>query len=252
MKAIRVIGVDCAAQPVNVGLALAELEPSGARIVEATTGRNADPATVIAGWLEGRQVGLIALDAPLGWPRPIAESLAGHRAGDPIPAAPNDLFRRATDRFVRQEVGKQPLEVAADRIARAAHAALELLARVREITGRPIPLIWGWGHLLEIGVIEVYPAATLSVRGLQCTRYKRRDQLKVRERLLAELGGELEIASGALAAVENADAFDAMLCVVAARDFLSGNAMPPEDAELARQEGWIWVRRPGADRTSGP
>ena len=244
MTAIRVIGVDCAAQPVNVGIALAELGTSGARIVEATTGRSEDPATIIAGWLKGRHSGLLALDAPLGWPLPFAQSLAGHRAGEPITVEPNVVFRRSTDRFVRDKVGKQPLDVAADRIARAAHAALRLLDRVRELCDQPVPLLWGWGHLLEIGVIEVYPAATLSVRGLQCTGYKGRHQRHIRDGLLDALGDELEIAPGVAAATESADSFDAMLCVLAGQDFLSGRSMPPENLELARQEGWIWVRRP--------
>ena len=59
---------------------------------------------------------------------------------------------------------------------------------------------------------------------------------------------ELEIAPGVAAATENADAFDAMLCVLAGQDFLSGRAMPPDNLELARQEGWIWVRRPAEMR----
>ncbi len=244
MTPIRVVGVDCAAQPANVGLALAELGSSRARVLEATTGKAEDPATTIAGWLGGRMSGLIALDAPLGWPRPIAESLAGHHAGEPLEPEPNDAFRRTTDRFVKATVGKQPLDVAADRIARAAHAALRLLGRVRDLTGRPIPLLWGWGHLIEIGAIEVYPAATLAVRGLRCTGYKGKDQRGVRDGLLADLAAELDIDRVAADATQSADAFDAILCVLAAQDFLSGRALAPVDPELARREGWIWVRPP--------
>ena len=41
----------------------------------------------------------------------------------------------------------------------------------------------------------------------------------------------------------SADALDAGLCVLAALDFLWGNAMEPEDQQKARKEGWIWVRK---------
>ena len=44
--------------------------------------------------------------------------------------------------------------------------------------------------------------------------------------------------------VDNADALDAGLCVLAAVDFLLGRAMKPQDEEMAEKEGWIWVRRP--------
>jgi hypothetical protein len=40
----------------------------------------------------------------------------------------------------------------------------------------------------------------------------------------------------------SADALDAAVCVLAAADFLRGEAMPPEDQALAEREGWIWVR----------
>jgi len=39
-----------------------------------------------------------------------------------------------------------------------------------------------------------------------------------------------------------ADVFDACLCLVAAKDFIEGRALPPQDLELAQREGWIWVR----------
>jgi hypothetical protein len=39
----------------------------------------------------------------------------------------------------------------------------------------------------------------------------------------------------------SADAIDALVCVLAAADFMRGRASPPEDRERARQEGWIWT-----------
>lgn len=39
-----------------------------------------------------------------------------------------------------------------------------------------------------------------------------------------------------------ADAFDAIACVLAGVDFAQGAARGPDDLELAKREGWIWVR----------
>ena len=42
--------------------------------------------------------------------------------------------------------------------------------------------------------------------------------------------------------VDNDNALDAGLCVLAAVDFLRGSVMEPGDQEKARKEGWILVR----------
>lgn len=71
----------------------------------------------------------------------IAESLSpGHQAGVALDEALGHLFRRETDRFIRATIGKQSLDVGADRIARTCHAALTILVELRELTGEPIPL----------------------------------------------------------------------------------------------------------------
>jgi hypothetical protein len=43
-------------------------------------------------------------------------------------------------------------------------------------------------------------------------------------------------------------AFDAAVCVLAAMDFLTAEVFEPSDPDTARQEGWIWVRKPHAIR----
>jgi len=37
------------------------------------------------------------------------------------------------------------------------------------------------------------------------------------------------------------DTLDSVVCLLAAKDFLEGRAVPPENRALASQEGWIWV-----------
>ncbi len=35
---------------------------------------------------------------------------------------------------------------------------------------------------------------------------------------------------------------DAIICALAGVHFVRGESLPPEDEELARKEGWIWVK----------
>ena len=145
VSSVTVIGVDCATDPRRVGLARGAV--SGGRVAVTATQmgtREAPPADVVARWAEeaGGPV-LLALDAPLGWPAPLSDRLAAHRAGGALDASAHALFRRETDRDVKARLGKQSLDVGADRIARTAHAALGLLAALRERLGVPLPLVWG-------------------------------------------------------------------------------------------------------------
>ena len=81
------------------------------------------PAEAIPNWLPNRGVQILsAMDAPLGWPAPVAQSLPNHNAGDFLTGTENAFFRRETDRFIRERIGKQSLNVDADRIARTAPA----------------------------------------------------------------------------------------------------------------------------------
>jgi hypothetical protein len=179
----------------------------------------------------------------------MGETLRAHRAGQPVSVKDRDaLFRRKTDRVVIKEIGKRPLDVGADRIARTAHAALALLERLREITGQPIPL--AWTHSLQGGLhaIEVYPAATLKVYELPSSRYKAKNQGEKRKEILCSLEKnhlmKFDADTGPM--IANADTLDAVICLLAAADFLCDPdaLIQPPDESLAQKEGWIWVRRP--------
>ncbi|MDX1547285.1 MAG: DUF429 domain-containing protein [Rhodothermales bacterium] len=237
-----VIGVDCATDPRRVGLARGVVEGESLRLMAATTGAAVDPVDRIAGWMAEAPRTLLALDAPLGWPAPLADGLQGHRAGMPLAGAPNALFRRATDRSVHARLGKLPLEVGADRIARTAHAALALLSALRRRTGLALPLAWDPG-LEQASATEVYPAATLRACGLPASGYKRPADAAVRRAILGGLHAHLSIPAGLEATLlGNADVLDATACLLAGLDFLRGRSMPPPDPAMARREGWIWVR----------
>ncbi len=244
-SATTLIGLDCATQPKKVGLARGSFADDRLTVheIHACSRHDALVAT-IAGWI--REPTLLAIDAPLGWPRPLVQALAQHRAGAPLelPAA-QDAFSRMTDRVVWERNGYKPLDVGADRIARTAEATLRLMQEVRSQGPWDIPLAWAPGDA-KVAMIEVYPAATLQARDLVPRGYKgdKREHVQRRAELLDGVRSELklEIADAALLSTDHA--LDAVLCLIAGADFLRGEVVQPaaDELELARREGWIWFR----------
>jgi predicted RNase H-like nuclease len=252
-----IIGLDCATEPQKTGLAVAEFADGHARVTQVLIGSpRKSVARTVAQYLPKQGPALIALDAPLGWPRPLAEQLHDHQAGQPLDGEPNTVFRRTTDIHVQQTIGKTPLDVGADRIARTAHSALGLLQELRERTRTSIPLLWTPKGLSHVGAIEVYPAATLIAHKLRAREYKKPAQSAQRGEIIAGLRGKLQLACDTSLLKSNADALDAVVCVLAAVDFLNDKAMLPAKVDVAFAEGWIWVRPAGdaveAPRRNGP
>ena len=183
---ITIIGIDCAVQDKNVGLALAFFDEDKleARIKDVQVGdREGSVVNIVAPWIRQYRPALLALDAPLGWPKGLREALRGHKAGKPVRVAPDRMFRRLTDRFVKKIFGKTPLDVGADRIARTAHAALDLLHKLRARTGQDIPLAWKPSMISRTCAIEVYPAATLLAHETKVPGYKQKDAQIARQSL---------------------------------------------------------------------
>jgi predicted RNase H-like nuclease len=240
------IGIDCATDDAKVGLARGTLNESGLCVDEALAcGRERSAVERVADWLTATPgAALIAIDAPLGWPQPLGRVLSTHEAGRVITEEPNQLFRRETDRFIQRSLGKTPLDVGADRIARTAHAALRILGALRESLGVAIPLAWDPGALEGISAIEVYPAATLISRRYRSGGYKKPGDTAERMEMIESLSGELRLPPNRAAVETNADALDACICLLAASDFIRGVAAPPSDEARAVVEGWIWARAP--------
>jgi predicted nuclease with RNAse H fold len=239
----RVVGIDCATEDTKIGIALGWVTDGVLEIDRAhLCNKEQSAARTVAGWLkETPEPTLIAVDAPLGWPSALSRDLQIHRAGAALPTDANSLFRRETDRFVKRELGKTPLDVGADRIARTAHAALRLLSDLAAELGAPIPLVWAHTVTDGVGVIEVYPAATLVSHGIRASGYKRPNQTEERKEILRAIA-EIAQLPGDLSSFEaSAGALDAAVCLIAALDFLLGHAIPPADQQLAEREGWIWV-----------
>ena len=242
--------------------------------VETANPESAVP--VVKAWLD-QTPALIAIDAPLGWPDAMRTGLRGHKAGSGIkqrangfvpragaPAPKNRVpegkwtcdegfFLRETDRRIWRQTNKKPLEIGADRIARTAYGALKFLEDLRTEQG-DLPLAWDSKSVSKsdppISVIEVYPAATLKAHELlPLESYKTgKDPRGARAQIVNGLKQQVEERAWNLEKIEeqrerlldNDDKLDAVVCVVAALDFLCGAARGPKDCEKVRGEGWIW------------
>ena len=237
----RIVGVDCAVQPNRVGVALAVLEGSRCRVLEARqfSPRNL-PFEAILSWHRESSISLLALDSPLGWPVGMGKTLNTHQAGAGIGLTADQLFRRETDLDIYRRLGKHPLDVGANFIARTARASLGLLEELRSKTGEPIPLAWEMSVPERLAAIEVYPAATLRAMNLPLVSYKKKSELKGRRKIMESLPGWFDLAEVHQAALDSADVLDAILCTLAGVQFCRGHCVPPRDLATAQKEGWIW------------
>ncbi len=253
---VRLVGLDAASQHSKFGYALGHLDPDTSTVVVEHAGLLGDAddplRNRVAPFLRGGGRVLVAIDAPLGWPDGMHRFLAEHAAAGPPPVdlAKDDCFRRRTDIAVRAV--KVPLEVAADRIARAAFEALCVLRELRVLSQQALALAWTPGFE-GAASIEVYPGATLAARKLSKAPYKLIGQASGRAQIIevlvrARLIAELPVAASTRA-LANADVLDAILCMVAARDFLAGECAAPDETHFdqIKREGWIWVRRNAAE-----
>jgi hypothetical protein len=242
----NVIGIDCAAQPTDVGLALGAWTSGERSISETYSARTwPDIVSTINGWVSGPT--LLCLDAPLGWPARLGVALHAHSAGEAIRGEANQLFRRETDDAVYEVLKKRSLDIGADRIARASLAALRLLGDLRVALNQLIPLSWEPARVVGIQAIEVYPAATLRARGLVDKGYKgpAAEARAARVEINDGLSRDIRIDPAALVRGQERDhILDAIVCVAAGFDFLAGMCRAPARRAVAEREGWIWVRYP--------
>ena len=241
-----VIGLDAASQLKKFGYAIGTIAHSKLSIQQAgILGDEPDVIySIIVTALHAAPNAVIAIDAPLGWPASLGKSLFSHLAGDKLSVETNDLFRRHTDTVVIETTDKTPLEIGADKIARAAHTALAVLNQIRERSGLALPLLWS-AKSQSAGAIEVYPAATLKMHSAPAVGYKEPNQRPVREEIAHNLRGQIPGLDRYVSS--KADIFDACLCMLAAHDFVNGVCRTPraDEMERAKKEGWIWVREKG-------
>lgn len=234
------IGVDLAADPKRTGIA--QLRDEGAKVVVEEVRVGADDDAIVSAVMSSRKTGV---DVPFGWPRAFVKLVQAHRTAT-LPPPPStgpewrrEVLYRATDLEVRRRVGKNPLSVASDKIAYPAIRWAGIAARLRE-QGVPVPPD-GRGI-----ACEVYPGAALAAWQLAGHRYKGPKGAASRPLLVEQLSARLPWLGWAGhrdACVDDDNALDAVIAAVVARDVDRGLATPPppELADLAAEEGWIWL-----------
>ena len=249
MNSLLLIGIDCAVAPENTGLCRACYSGGRVHVLEGVSGAEASPAETAAAWIGESRPIILGLDAPLGWPAALGDSLRFHHAGEFLAPEAHSLFRRYTDDFTIRVTGKRPMDVGADRIARTAKAALDMLAEIRRILGRPLSPGWNPGNIQDDAVLETYPAAWLKTHGLPFQAYKKSSQRSVREEILAGLKGHIVMECSEDPFLDDADILDALLCTLVSAAYLTGKVYnpPPEKEEIIRREGWIWLPEPGLE-----
>lgn len=241
---VKVVGIDCATDPKKVGLAMGTYRDHRITLLETKFGSDGNSiAEIIKRWIQEDDNAILAIDAPLGWPEDLGNSLYHHLAGQVLSVESNLMFRRETDRFIKRKLGKQPLDVGADRIARTAHAALKIIGELQIATNYKIEMAWDQQKLNRFSVIEVYPAATLQCYGIQNVGYKAKGQEAQRDNILNELRKVMDIRCDLLHMRQSADVLDSAVCLLAAKDFLNADVYLPYDIEKAKKEGWIWAKK---------
>ena len=229
------VGVDLASQPASTAIATIEWG-GGARITELHS--DVDDGELLAALR--RRLSVTGVDVPLGWPDAFIAATQRHHHGEDFgDEQVQALVHRATDRWVWKESMHRlrPLSVSTDRIAYPAMRMARLLGQLEARVDR------SGGD----GVVEVYPAVALKAWGLNFRRYKRS---KGREEL-RDVVGVLRAAVPWLQAddstwrlaVDDDNAFDAVICALVARAHALGQTHPvPDDLrDAARREGWIAV-----------
>jgi predicted nuclease with RNAse H fold len=234
---ILTVGVDLAAQAAGTAIAAIEWGGGSARLVELQLG--VDDARIVE---LSRGAISVGIDCALGWPIEFVEFVSAHGRHEVAPREFSGkewrqrIRYRDTDRYVHERIGKWPLSVATDLLSLAAMHGAELLEAF-EASGVVVDRAGG-GML-----VEVYPAASLRIWGIDVAGYKRNAAS-----LAAAAGRVLHAApwltvtpaQAALMARSN-DALDAVIACFTARAHSLGQTepVPPELLAAARVEGWI-------------
>ncbi|WP_419941159.1 DUF429 domain-containing protein [Candidatus Palauibacter sp.] len=236
------LGVDLASQPKRTATCLIRFDRGSARVESLSLGATDAELHELFG-----RADKIGIDAPFGWPAPFTRAVAAYSAGTVWPSTdvPRLRFRR-TDEVAREKLRRWPLSVSTDLIAVTAMRAVRLLAEAAA-TGESIDRSGG-GRF-----VEVYPAVALHVWGFPSRGYKRARGAAVRTRLVSDLAEQtkdwLTLSEEDWArCTASDDMLDALVAALVARAAAIGRCepIPPEDRELAREEGWIALPQAGS------
>ncbi|MDN3358814.1 DUF429 domain-containing protein [Actinomadura sp. DC4] len=238
------VGVDLAAQPQRTAVAWVDWTAGSCEVRDVRLGCDDD---AVAGAL--RDADKSGVDCPLGWPVPFVDFVRDHGAGHvAIPSGGDwrrELTMRRTDRFVQDRIRMTPLSVSADKIGHVAMRCAALLARLAS-EGRPVDRAGGGP------VVEVYPAASLRLWGLDHRNYKRAANVVRLGTLVDALCAAapwLDLGPYEGLCRTSDDATDAVVAALTARACALGRTTGPgpEAAGVARVEGWIALPEGGLD-----
>lgn len=252
MPNVRVVGVDWATE--SKKRAAVELAPQSgvlSLVKVAQPFSDADAGST----LKDQGLIVVAVDTPFGWPKDFSSFVSTWSAstGGPPPPTSLSFSLRTTDLVVKQETGKQPLSVSADRIGLCARSwvnvvTAEKVANRIDVGQRPTP---------ERPVIEVYPGASLKVFAKHSNstvdevefKKKRASREVALKGLLSMFGvrDQQHLAKQLIGVgEEDSDAADAFLAALTALAYLGKlpgwSVRRPSDTELtsAQTEGWIF------------
>lgn len=232
-RGVRTAGIDLAASPRTTAACILRWTRAGASVEEIR--QRVDDADLVEVVTTADRVGV---DVPFGWPRGFVRALVAHAAEEPWPWRGEDsaevrrdhLRFRGTDTVAAGRLRRPPMTAAFDRLgaatARWAHVADMLAAR-----GVPVARD-GSGT-----ACEVYPAGARYVWGLGTRSL---DEVRLSLPVTASPADE--------ARLRDEHVFDAFVAALVARAVAKGRAYGPgpEDADLAREEGWLWLPEPGS------
>lgn len=258
-----VIGWDAAVTPSNNALVRATVTTGDGRDCTVAVTDHVVPTTsaaitdAIVTWsVKDTGPVLLCVDSPLGWPVPLGHRLAEHRAGEPVGSDPEHLFRRDTDRDIRARLGKTPLDIGADRIARTAWSVLDVIGAVR-VRGLMVHVPTDYRWLRAEGrhpspdalLFESYPAAWCASESVRTSGYRPAEAVARRAELLTEVRERvalqriaLDLPHGEQSFTRRADDLDALICVLVGVDIVRQLCPPPSDQLRAATEGWIWCK----------
>ena len=197
---------------------------------------------------------VLAIDSPMGWPKGMIQDLLNHQAGEKLlndkKLNRQDYFRRATDKFIIEQVKRTPFSIGADKIAAMAFDALVIVGSIMS----EFELDVGYGITKKHKIIEVYPGAMIADQlGSENTKgYK--DNKELRKQMYDAIIKRYEVTISKLyprqEVVHTDDRFDAFLCLLTAIDYYNDKLHDPItgkmvsniefEEEVIRKEGWIW------------
>jgi len=242
---MKIIGIDYATKERFIGLSLLDYDKS--ILLEVTTGNpKRKSIEVITEWINKcNDKFLICIDSPLGWPESFKKQLSNHMTGNPIKIPKDSFFLRETDKIIHKELGKKPLEVTANFIARTAFSALNFLDEISKEIGNDIKLVWKLDAVYDNGVIETYPAGWLESEGIKSMGYKKNPD-RIRE-IFSYIEKNSSIDLSIIRKRELSDhELDSLICCLVGKEFLDGKCIDPFKfgitIPLLTGEGWIWFK----------